>query len=287
MNYSEYTGADASAAEYTLTVSDGVILKIIDFTPVAPVEGKPVIIFIAGWISLISGWKDFLSAATPHYRIIYVETREKESSFVPDIKKTSFRMPRMRDDIRDVIQGIIPEETDFVLAGSSLGASAIMEYCMSKYRMPVCTALVGPNAGFRFPLFLGSIIPLVHPGMYFAFKYVIKWYLRKFRVNSEVEREQIEKYELTLDHADPYKLKKNALGIKRWSLPDSGRITAPSIIFGATTDSLHSTEHIKGLMSHFTDGKYVELASNKETHSGNASRIMMDYIESVINSPRK
>lgn len=279
MDYSAYTANRSSASEYTFTVSDGVALRIIDFTPAAAVKKRPVIVFIAGWISLISGWREFLAELTPNYRVIYVETREKSSSHIRKIRDVSFDMQRMKDDIRDVVDGLLESGSGFVLAGSSLGASAIMEYCRSGGRMPLCTALVGPNAEFRFPRFLGSLIPFLHPSLYFAVKPIVKWYLRNFRVNSAAEREQIEKYELTLDYADPYKLKKNALGVKNWSMAQGkGKIMVPSLILGATTDSLHSTDHLKGILTYFDKPQYVELASNRETHSVKAAKVMMEYI---------
>ena len=288
MDYSAYTGSRSSVFEYTHTLSDGVRLRIIDFTPAEPVKGRPVIVFIAGWISLISGWREFLSTLTPYYRVIYAETREKASSDVPDIKSVSFDMQRMKDDIGEVISGLVAPDTEFILAGSSLGASAIMEYCRSGGRKPLCTVLVGPNAGFRFPKFLGSLIPFIHPSLYFAVKPLVKWYLRNFRVNSEAEKEQIEKYELTLDLADPYKLKKNALGIKNWSMANgSGRIGVPSLVLGATTDSLHSTDHLKGILSYFDKPQYIELTSNRETHSAKAAQVMMEYIERIAPSARR
>lgn len=280
MDYSACTGNRSTVTEYMHLLSDGVSLHIIDFTPVAAAKNRPVIVFIAGWISLISGWKEFLAELTPNYRVIYAETREKSSSVVPDIKKASFDMQRMKDDIGEVVNSLIDKDRGFVLAGSSLGASAIMEYCRSGGRKPLCTVLVGPNGEFRFPRFLSSLIPVLHPSLYFAVKPIVKWYLRNFRVNSAAEREQIEKYELTLDYADPYKLKKNALGVKNWSMAQKpGKISVPSLILGATTDSLHSTDHLKGILSFFDKPLYVELASNRETHSAKAAKVMMEYID--------
>lgn len=278
MDYTEYTGSQAEVSEYYVTVSDGVVLKIIDFVPLQKEQSGPVIVFIAGWLSLISGWKEFLRVITPISRIIYVETREKSSSIIRSLKKVSFTMERMKDDIGDVIDSIIPRNMDFVLAGSSLGSSSIMQYCISERRSPLCTALVGPNAEFRHPAFVPYLIRVLHPSIYSAVKPVIKWYLRRFRVNSEAEKEQIEKYEMTLDYADPYKLKKNALAILKWSLDRNAVIDVPSLILGATTDSLHSTDHLKEIMSHFKNGEYIELASNRETHSAKAAHVMMEYI---------
>src|SRR5664280_677392 len=99
MDYSMYTNHSTTVKEYMFNVSDGVSLKIIDFTPQNISQEKPVILFVAGWISLISGWKDVLKVLTAEHRVIYLESREKQSSTVPDIKKVSFSIERLKLDI--------------------------------------------------------------------------------------------------------------------------------------------------------------------------------------------
>ncbi len=283
MDYSLYTGSSTAVNEYMVQMSDGVSLKIIDFIPGNNTHDKPVIIFVAGWISLISGWKGVLKILTSEYRVMYLESREKQSSVVPDIKKTIFSMERLKLDIGEVIQKAVPESENFILAGSSLGASAILEYCGSDGRKPVSSVLIGPNAEFRFPKILSSIIPAIHPSIYFSIKPVIKWYLRNFRLDKKNSLEQIKKYENTLDCADPYKLKANALAIKNYTLWDRiENITIPSLIIGATTDTLHGTDNIKKIIEALPCSIYIELKSNMETHSEKAGNVIIDYIRNNI-----
>jgi len=159
MNYSQYTDNSTAVKEYMLEVSDGVSLKIIDFTPRNAPQGKPVIIFVAGWISLISGWEGVLKVLTAKYRVLYLESREKQSSIVPDVKKVSFSMERLKLDIGEIVNKVIQPSEKFILAGSSLGASAILEYCGSEKRKPLSAVLIGPNTELRFPKVLGTVIP--------------------------------------------------------------------------------------------------------------------------------
>ena len=126
MDYSQYTDNSTAVKEYMLEVSDGVSLKIIDFTPRNVLQEKPVILFVAGWISLISGWKDVLKVLTAEHRVIYLESREKHSSTVPDVKKVSFSIERLKLDIGEIVEKVISPSEKFILAGSSLGASAIL-----------------------------------------------------------------------------------------------------------------------------------------------------------------
>ena len=283
MDYSLYTDHSTSVKEYMFNVSDGVSLKIIDFTPRNASQGKPIILFVAGWISLISGWKDVLKVLTDQHRVIYLESREKQSSAIPDVKKVSFSMERIELDIGEIVKKVIPPSEKFILAGSSLGASAILEYCGSKERKPLSAILIGPNAKFRFPQILGAIIPAIHPSLYFTVKPVIKWYLRNFRLDKKNSSEQVKKYENTLDCADPYKLKANALAIRNYAIWDHiVNINVPCLIIGATTDKLHDTEDIKRLLKIIPDSTYIELKSNMETHSEKAGHIIVEYIQSEI-----
>jgi pimeloyl-ACP methyl ester carboxylesterase len=279
MEYSEYTSSGTEFKEYYVRMSDGVRLRIFDFIPEATDRKKPVIIFVAGWISLISGWKGVLQEITPHFRTIYMETREKRSSLVPQNMNVSFAMDRLRNDIGEVIDELIPENQNFFLAGSSLGASAILEYCALNQRTPECAFLIGPNAEFRFPKVLGDIVPAFHPSLYFAVKPVVKWYLKNFRLDKKNAREQVKKYENTLDEADPYKLKANALAIKNYTVWDKlGTITTPCVILGATSDTLHGTGNMQKLIAIISRTEYIELASNTETHSNKAGKLIAEYI---------
>jgi len=279
MDYSPYTNNPANVKEYMVDVSDGVSLKIIDFSPQNVLPGKPVILFVAGWISLISGWKEVLKVLTARHKIIYLESREKHSSKVSDVKKVSFSMERLKLDIGEIIEKVISPSEKFVLAGSSLGASAILEYCGSLKRKPSYAVLIGPNTEFRFPKVLGSIIPVIHPSLYLAVKPLIKWYLRNFRLDKKNSQEQIEKYEKTLDCADPYKLKVNALAIRNYTIWNHlGNIDIPCLILGAAKDKLHDLENMKRLMKIIPDCTYIELDSNMETHSEKAGRIIAEYI---------
>ncbi len=280
MDYSQYTENSTTVKEYLLGVSDGVSLKIIDFTPQNVSSKKPVIVFVAGWISLISGWQGVIKTLTAEYRVLYLESREKNSSSVPNVKKVSFSMERLGLDISEILEKSVPASEEFILAGSSLGATAILEYCGSDKRKPSAAVLIGPNAEFRFPKLLAAIVPVFPPALYSLIKPVIKWYLRNFRLDKKNSREQIVKYENTLDCADPYKLKANALAIKNYKLWNNLKnIEVPCLIMGARTDTLHGTGDIKRMMEIMPYSSYMEFESNMETHSEKAGNAIIDYIQ--------
>jgi len=281
MDYSQYTDNSTAVKEFMLDVSDGVSLQIIDFTPRNVSSEKPVILFVAGWISLISGWKGVLKVLTAKYRILYLETREKQSSIVANVKKVSFSMERLKLDIGEIIEKVIQPSEKFVIAGSSLGASAIIEYCGSEGRKPLSAILISPKAEFGFPKLLELIVPALHPSLAFVIRPVIKWYLRNFRLDKKNSKEQVAKYENTLDCANPYKLKANALALRGYALLNRVKnVNVPCLIISATTDILHGTDEIKQIMKIIPDSAYVELESNMETHSEKAGQVILEYIQS-------
>ncbi len=279
MDYSEYTSSACSVREYMVEVSDGVKLRIIDFDP-GTKKNAPIMLFVAGWISLIDGWKGFLQEVTPKMRTLYYETREKKTSVVPKGARVQYTMERLRQDLREVIAATIPPDRSFVLAGSSLGASAIMEYLIApEGKLPECTVLIGPNAEFRFPRFLTPIVMSIPPALYSIAKPIVKWYLRRFRVDATHAPEQMRKYERTLDNADPYKLKANALALMRYSAWDRlHRISTPCLIVGAKTDTLHGAEALQRMISLMQRAQYLEMESNTATHGREAGKRIAEYV---------
>lgn len=280
MDYSEYTAKGSSVKEYYAAVSDGVSLKIIDFVPKADNPRAPVVLFVAGWISLISGWKGVLKKLTPEFRTLYLETREKISSRLPGGARVGFSTLRMAEDIADIVEKAIPRNRPFVLAGSSLGATAILEHGTMEKRKPLCTILISPIPEFRFPAVLGSIIPALHPSWYLAIKPLVKWYLKNFRLDKEKEPEQVKKYENTLDAADPYKLKPSAIAVRNYSIWDKlPGIKTPSLIIGASSDTLHGTDYLSRMLSLMPHSCYRELESNKETHSEICGELIAEFLK--------
>lgn len=280
MDLKDYAAEAVSTQERYLTMSDGVALRVFDFIPANDASDKPVVVFIAGWISLISGWQGFLQRMTETHRVLYVETREKFSSKVVDIKSTDFDLPRLIKDVQEVLEQGLEVGRPFVLSGSSLGATAVMEYLMTQQGpQPMGNALIAPNPELRFPAPIMAIIKLFPPRAYAPVREFAKWYLRNFRLDPKKEPEQVEKYENTLDQADPYKLKKNVFALMRYRA--WGRmhlITQDCLIIGASADKLHGLENLERMIAEMPKAKLEAMESNKATHGAGAADLVAAYI---------
>jgi len=271
-----YCAPRTGIKEEMIPVADNVSLRVISFTPAEDRKNPPVI-FVAGWITLISAWKHVLMEMTKDFPVYYIETREKISSRVEG--KVEYGVENIGKDIVTLISHFDLKEKQYILFGSSLGASAILNCCRFLDRDPLCLVLIGPNAVFRVPRFGKVIIRFFPPRLFLIIKPIVKWYLKTFRLDIKSDYEQYEKYCTNIDAADPWKLKKAIMKLWNWEgwdlLP---AIEYPTLIAGASKDSLHEPENLKKMVSMLKNATYVDLETNKGTHSKEMVEQMRKYI---------
>lgn len=285
MPYTQYTDPDVSAEEEFFVTSDGVALRLIDFVPPRDAPERPMVVFVAGWISLIDGWKRVLQRLTPHYRTLYVETREKASAMFPlRPDRVDFSMARMSRDLIEIVEKKVPPEKPFCLAGSSLGATVILDSQTVARRKPALSILIAPICKLIYPFWLPLILRPVPPSLYTAIKPALKWYLRNVRVDKRKEPEQAKKYEGTLDAAEPRRLKTNAFAIKDYSLWDKlPRLSSPVLIVGAKSDTLHGIDIIEKMAELLPNAEIEMMSGNRETHSEKMGDLIVDRLNRLCN----
>ena len=144
--------------ESMIAVTENVKLKIVHFYPKEK-NSNPPILFVAGWITLIEAWKDVLREMTKDFQVHYVETREKKSSQVNG--KVGYGVEDIGKDIAVLVEHFKFQPKNYILFGSSLGATAIFDSTQHLPVEPLCLVLIGPNAVFRVPRFGKAIIFLL------------------------------------------------------------------------------------------------------------------------------
>jgi len=272
-------GKGISVVEKHVKVSDGVQIRVIDFSPPDSNPEKPVVVFIAGWVSLLSGWEQFLKAITPRLRVLYIETREKKSARLPTGRRLDFSIERMSADIHEILCEIFDDSQLYYFAGSSLGATVILDYLSMKWRNPAGAFLIAPLSEFAFPKWLLFIIRFISARLYSFVRPILKGYLKYFRLDRKHEQEQIKKYEGTIDAAEPVRLKANAYAIKDYTIWGKlEKIETPVVIIGAETDNLHGIKEMKKMVSGLVSARLEIMQSNKETHSEKAGKFILTEI---------
>lgn len=279
MPFSSYTALGITASERYVDVTDGVALLVIELTPPEPDPNAPLLIFVAGWISLRRAWDPVLLELALHYRVLYVESREKGTARVPRGRVIEFTIDRMADDVRDVVDACVPEDAPFWLLGSSLGSTAILHHLSRPARQPDGVILVAPNLRFDLPWWLWPFMKVV-PAAFFAWlRPILKWNLKHFHLDKAAEPEQVKKYADYLDAADARRLKKNAWAIRHYSLLERlPHVSIPVTVIGARSDLLHGIGEIETMVSMLPDAYLEVMESNRETHSTRAGRYMLEVL---------
>lgn len=259
-----------------VTLSDGVTLTLYDFKK-DDENDKPVLLFVAGWLSALSGWLEVLDEITPHYRVIYMESREKRSARLPAGRLPRFDIDRLADDIAEVAAELVPEHTPLYVAGSSLGSTAIIRTLARGHLSPVASFLISPVTAFRFPAWGNFIIKYIPASFFTVIRYLIVWYLVNFRVDKKKEPEQAKKYTNTVMDAEPTRLKANAGALSGHTVwEDLPQVKSPVVVIGASSDKLHGLEEITRMVKLMPEARVEVMGSNKETHSGRAGSFIAE-----------
>ena len=273
---SQFCTPGSTCKEEMVAVSPNVLLRVITFSPSQPGE-NPVLVFVPGLVSLMEGWREVLLEMTRDFIVYYIETREKITSKVKG--KVDYSLEAIGQEIAALVSHFNLESRGYILFGSSLGATAILESSRFLEIDPLCLVLIGPNAVFRIPKFYRFIIRIFNPRFYLLLKPVAKWYLKTFRLDTEADYAQYEKYCQALDAADPWKLKKTAIAFSRYEVWDLlAEIDYPTLIVGASRDTLHEPENLEKMVSMMKNAAYLDLETNKLTHSSAMVREMRKYI---------
>ncbi len=278
-NISDYCAPGTKWTEQMVPVSDNVSLRVIEFHTQKSTT-QPTVLFIAGWISLMKGWRIVLKEMTKDFNIIYVETREKISSQIKG--KAEFSVEAIAQDIITIVDKFKLEKDRYIIFGSSLGGTSILESYQGINPHPLCFALLGPNAEYRTPWWGKILIGIIWPQLYDVLRPFIKWYLRKFRLDIESDYAQYEKYCNALDAADPKKLKPAAKALykyKVWGILKN--IDLPVLIIGATKDLLHEPENLIKMGKMLPNSVFLDMETNTYAHGSELVVEIRKYIASL------
>lgn len=254
--------------ERRLTVEEGVRLRLYEWRPEKDGGADPIL-FVAGWISLVTGWAPLLENLVQTRPVYYLETREKESAQISPklMRPESFSVSRLAEDLVEVSNQLELDSNRTVLFGSSMGSNTILEALKGDRLTAKAAFLVGPNAEFHFPWW-GR--PLVHlpPWVYSAAKPFVLWYLRTFRVNVREDPEQMARYVRTIQAADPERIMLSARAVIDYeAMPGLDTISSPVAVAYAANDTLHSEEEVQQIVSAIPQGVEVQCPSNTYMHT--------------------
>jgi pimeloyl-ACP methyl ester carboxylesterase len=263
-------------------VEDGVSLRLYEWRPESD-NGSGPILFVAGWISLVTGWVPLLKHLVQTRPVYYLETREKASAEISErlMRPVNFSIPRLADDLIEVSKQLELDCERTVLFGSSMGSNAILEALKGDRLTARAAFVIGPNAEFHFPWW-GR--PLVHlpPWVYSAAKPFVLWYLRTFRVNAREDPEQMARYVRTIRAADPERIMLSARAVIDYeAIPGLDTISSPVAVAYAANDTLHGEEEVERIVDAMPRGVAVSCPSNTYMHTAAVANDIEAYLDNL------
>ena len=266
--------------EHRLEVQEGVRLRLFKWIPEDCGDGDPIF-FVAGWISLVTGWRPLLEVLVRKHPVYYLETREKASAEIPQsmMQSENFAIDRLADDLREVGDQLGLNGGRSVLFGSSMGSNAILEALKDDRFRGKAAFLVGPNVEFYFPAWGRVAVRVVPAWLIERLKGFVIWYLRNFRVNERSDPDQMARYVRTVRAADSWRLKLSARAVLDYTLtPGLETISTPVAVAYADNDTLHGEDTVRAIVDSMPCGTAVRCPSNTYMHTAAVAADLEDYL---------
>jgi len=250
---------------------------MVEFTPPAS-EGKPVIVFVPGLASVPDNFTGTLIGLTRYHKVHYLETREKSSALIRG--SHGFSVAEVSSDLTGYLNAGFTDDNRYVLVGYSLGATAIAESFRFLKHKPLSIVLIEPNGSFNFPWW--SVV--LARGARYIFRYIkpfLKWYIRKFRVNTAEDNEMYLMNCRILDAAEPRRLGLAIRDLKPYRIGDCLEgITAPVLVAGTSKDKFHSHDEALKISAGIRNCIYADVEDNARSHSIEMAEIIIRFIKS-------
>lgn len=271
---------ESIATEDFIIMSDGSKLKVLHSKTKNDPENAYTLLIVPGWGSVVLGWDDVLLEGNKYFNIIYVETREKGSSELN--KQTKHDLDRSSTDIKEIIKKLKIDEENLILFGSCYGGLIIADGLAKEKYAPLFSVLIAPPIRVELPEIIRYtywMIPaydwIINPLKKFA-----RWWIKKKKTES---KEQAAKYIRVTEEADPKKWKivgKHIARPKHTHVYE--KVTQPVLLVAAEQDKMHDAEVTQKIHKLMEDVTYIDLATNKNTHSKPIVDTIKEHIKKLF-----
>ncbi len=274
---------ELSAKESFVESFDGSSIRVLSFEDVKEPKEEIEILFIAGLLSIFQRWEKVVKELNQHYKVHYVETREKLSSKL--VKRAKFEIEIMREDLAYVEKYLGLDKRKYITITSSMAGAIVLENIAKNDITPIGNILVGPAIEIHFPRGVPLLLRFIPPFLITAWKPIIGWWFRR----KIEEPEQLRRYLLSIYQADFAKMRKcvikNANRYNGWNVLKD--VTSRSILIGATKDTLHPSEFSFKVGKEIPDCTFIDLGTNKAAHDTPLVDLTIEFMQELVGTRPK
>jgi len=278
MDFTKFCASGTKYSHRYISGEKGVKLFFIHFKPKIKSNFPPVI-FIPGWGSIIDSWEVVLKEMTKDFEVYYLETREKSSSI--HITEQPLTIKSLGDDFPYVFSELNLINKSYILLGSSLGATVILDSISKNKVNPTLSILIGPNAEFNIPSLWLMIARLTPPFFFYILRPIIKWYMKKKYLDMNSDPKQYYKYAKSLDQASPSRLRRSALNFSSYKIWDQlNKINQKVLILAGSKDIMHDYKNTLRISEKLSNSELIDMETNNKTHSKEMVSKIRDFVNS-------
>lgn len=271
------------AEERYITVSDGSGIRVLMTKAPKEEHNGFTFVLVAGWNTVVSGWDEVLLEAMKDFDIVYIETREKDSSKV--VKKAKFDIDRYSSDIQEVLEELKIDQKKMILFTSSFGTLNSAHGAALKKYESFLYYFVGPVHKLEMPKGSRIYMYLV-PNCFLTVTKPI--WLRWIRKRKSENPEQAAKYIRALEEADPKKWRATAYA-NAWDdfIDMYDEIDGRCFVVGMEKDKMHARDTSMKINNRMKNSTYIDLETNKKTHSAEMVEVIRQHISEIKNERKK
>lgn len=271
----DFAGTGTEIHSRYISTAPCVSLRCVTFHQPSDV-GRPIL-FVPGWISLMNSWRYFLPQLTAHKSVIYLESREKYSSRLSC--GVSFTIADFVSDIVGAVEQLGLESGGYILAGSSLGATSILESVPELAAQPLGLGLILPNSRYDLPRHTQLLKYLPAP-LLPIIKGIAQQIVRRWKMSAR-DHGQKERFFAAMSAANATKLRDSTLSLYQYSLNWQAlrHIQTPALVIGATQDRLHNQAEVRRIAESLPNAEYADLSTFTASHSSQAARALLSFVQ--------
>ncbi|HUU77688.1 MAG TPA: alpha/beta hydrolase [candidate division Zixibacteria bacterium] len=273
------TELEKKAKPIYFTMSDGVQVRVLEFD-LAENPHEYSIFVIPGFATVFQSWEIVLELLTKEFKVYYFESREKNSSIIPDKKiERNITLHDMAHDIKEVIEQMKLDNQKYITLCSSTGGTIEIEALSEKWLRPTGAVMVGPTTQYDVKWIAAAfvtVVPVFVKALYTPF---FRWYIGTVYVNKKKYPKQYAKYIRAGEEANQRKIRKLLWQMTKYECWDMvPKIDTPTLLIGATEDKMHASELTMKVQELLQNSEYVDLGTNINAHSQPLIDVMKNFI---------
>ena len=269
---------------FQVEMVDGKKVMVYRFEPNVAIESekKETIIFVPGFTSYFSQWKNIINyLLANNYPVIVFESREKKTS-TSKASDPRFNTEGLVSDLTEVVAYLkLPQP--FLMIGNSLGSTMIMKHVIdNENNQELLPAKIVLLQAVYTSSPLQKFIDLAQRKVIF---HIIMRFIRLFSpiIYRKKKKHSPNSYRNSLNNLRNADLEKMRVGlicsVELKIFDDLPKIKTPALAIGIANDEIHPVEQAKQIADNVQKGVYHEIADIETIDTEETARRIVDFFK--------